>query len=420
MNNITTKTKIILFAVLLVAMILPFSNFEMIDAAKSDKANKKDDSKKKEKKDKKKSKEYNYKIKSNFQKKDYHNYKADKVLEKMSFLIQIMPSDNTATPSKSKMIDNKQKMDTLQKELKKVTKEHKDKIIDKDLRKDLKKASQLIIKSGIPINVLATGIDHIYIQLSKENAQYEEQLIKLMNDLPYMIEYGEGATRSFCSTTSSVCNPEIGGVKIQIKTSPIPFTEGTCSLSIPMKKDGVPGFLTAAHCFNGYSENVYQPDTSSESNIIGHSDPTWRSFVDDGECDCAWIKDTSSKEQRSGVYAYPRAYWATYTTHIPSIGEGAMLRGYHNNNGEYYWANYIEYNDVMISDWWGLGKTTKNLMSFIAPAQGGDSGGTAFYGNAYIGIVVAKIPINGTTYTAFVPWDHITENISGLELDPHP
>jgi len=443
MNNVTKKTKIILFAVLLVAMILQISNLEMIDAS-SEKADKKDDSKKKEKKSKDKDekkkenkskvKEYNYEIKSNYVEKDLHNYEADKVLQKMQSFLMIMPDSNNTTsssngPMASTMMNIPQalsapldmvEMDKLQKELEKVTKDHKDKIIDKDLRKDLKKARQLIIDSGIPTNVLGTGIDHLYIQLSEKNAKYEELIIKLLKDVPYKIEYGEGIKRSACLSTSSDCDYEIGGVKIQIKTSLIPFSEGVCSLSIPMNKDGIPGFLTAAHCFNGYSENVYQPDTTSESNIIGYSNSTWRSFVDDGECDCAWIKDTSSVEQRAGVYAIPNYYWAITSTHVPALGENAMLRGFHNNNGEFYFSDPIEYDDISISDWWGFGKTTVNMMAFAAPAQGGDSGGSIFYGNSYIGIAVAKMPMNGTMYTVFVPWDHITQNISGLSLTPHP
>ena len=116
-----------------------------------------------------------------------------------------------------------------------------------------------------------------------------------------------------------------------------------------MKKDGVDGFLTAAHCFHGYSEDVYQPDGTNSIQKIGFSNSTWRSFVDDGECDCAWIKDTSSVEQRAGVYGIPNGYWAITSTHIPSIGENAMLRGYHNNNGEFYYSDLIEYDDVSIS-----------------------------------------------------------------------
>lgn len=403
MKNITNKTKTILFAGLLVAMILPFSVMSMAEAAPNENATK-DDSKKNK-----------YDKKTNFEKKDHRNYKADKILEKMGLLIQKMPSNSTD----GKIVSQKYKMEALQKELEKVTKEHKDKIIDKELRKDLKKARQLIIDSGIPTNALATGIDHLYIQLSKENAEYEEQIIEILNGLPYLLEYGEGFKRTACLTTSSDCVHEVGGLKIQIKSSPLPFTEISCSLSIPMKKDGVDGFLTAAHCFSGYSETVYQPDISSESYILGHSNSTWRSFEDDGECDCAWIKDTSSNSQIAGVYAYPNHYWAIYSTHIPSVGEYAKLRGFHSNNGEYNWSTAIEYNDISISDWWGLGKTTVNMMAFASPVQGGDSGGSVFYGSKYIGIVVGQATIDNKSYAVFVPWDHITENISGLELTPH-
>ena len=423
MINITKKTKIILFAGLLVALVLPFSNLGMVDATSDVDKIKKDsketkDNHKDEKKDDK-SKEYNYEKKSNFVEKDHHNYEADKVLEKMLPLLQVMPDSSIGNePTSNEASLDRKEIDKLQKQLDKVTKEHKDKIIDKELRKELKAARQLIKDSGIPTHLLATGIDHLYIQLSKENAKYEEQIIKIMNNLPYKIEYGDGVKRSACVTTSDDCNYEVGGIKIQIKSSII--SAASCSLSMPMEKDGVPGFLTAAHCFNGHSENVYQPDDSQESHIIGFSNSTWRSFEDDGECDCAWIKDTSSTQQKAGVYALPNSYWATYTTEVPSISDGAMLRGFENNNGQYNWAHLIDYDDIEISDWWGFGKTTVNMMSFVSPIQGGDSGGSVFYGSAYIGLVVGSGMIDDELHVIFVPWNHITENISGLELNPHP
>ncbi len=402
MINITKKTKIILFTALLVALILPFSNLGVDATTDVDKT----------KNDSKDDKKYNYEKKTNFVKKDHHNYEADKILEKMNLFIQIMPDSGTPQVP----IDKKE-LEKLQKELDKVTKEHKDKVVDKELRKELKAARQLIKDNDIPTKMLATGIDHLYILLLKENAKYEEQIIEIMNGLPYLIEYGDGPKRTACASTSDDCNYEVGGIKIQIKNL---ITPSTCSLSIPMEKDGVPGFLTAAHCFSGYSEDVYQPDTSSEDHIIGFSNSTWRSFVDDGECDCAWIKDTSSTVQKAGVYAYSNGYWLIYSTHNPSISDSAMHRGVHNNNGNFTTSDAIDYDDIEVSDWWGLGKTTVNLMSFESPSQGGDSGGSVFYATKYIGLVIASQTIDDEEHVIFVPWDHITENISGLEINPHP
>jgi len=440
MNNVIKKTKIILFAGLLVALILPFSNFEMIDATTNEMADKiKDDSKENEKKDKEhdddekdkehdddekdkehdddeKDKEHNYEKKSNYKEKDHHNHKADKILEKMSLLMQKMPNNNATT--------QKIEIEALQTELKKVTKEHKDKIIDKDLRKELKKARKLIINSGIPTKVLATGIDHLYIQLSKENAQYEQQIIKLMNNLPYKLEYGEGFKRSECLSTTSDCNYEMGGIQIQIEIKDNKYS--TCSLSIPMKKDGVDGFLTAAHCFHGYSEDVYQPDGTNSTQIIGFSNSAWRSFVDGGECDCAWIQDTSDTKQISGIYKDPSWYWHIYTTHVPSKEETVKLRGALHNNGNSTRSNPIDYTNVVINGTAIINgveiknMTTINLMAFEAPADFGDSGGAVFYGSSYVGIVVGKGDFDGKMHAIFVPWNHITENISGLVLTPHP
>lgn len=428
MNNIIKKTKIILFIVLLVAMILPFSNFETIHAEKESKE-KKDASKKKEKKDKKdkdKSKKYNYEKKSNFEKKDLHNYEADLVLEDMSSLLNEIHDINKnawgKVGEKSEIRPQTlEKMKNLQDDLEKVTKEHKEKIIDKDLREKIKKARQRIIETGIPTNMIGVGIDHLYIQLSKENAHYEQLIIKLVKNVPYLLEYGEGFKRSYCLSTESNCEYEIGGMQIQIKKNKVPVT---CSLSIPIKKDGVDGFLTAAHCFHGdKSKKVYQPDTSLKSNIIGYSDADWRSFEHNGECDCAWIKDTTNIQQKTSVFAEEDGAWPILDTHVPSLGETALFRGVHSNNGQNHWSDQIVFDDAIIEakDFGLFGdKETKNLMAFKSSAKAGDSGGSVFSGYSYIGIVVGGGKIEGVEHVLFVPWHHVTENISGLEFIPNP
>lgn len=408
MNNIN-KIKVILFATLLVVMILPFSNIEMIDAIKDNKTEEvKMDKTKKEKRDP---------IKGNgYTKKDFKNYEAEKILEELMPYLLI-----TSEPEESNILQNQKKIEKiqqLQKQFDKAKNDHKERIIDKELREDLKKDHTILSKSDIPYKTIATGIDYVYIQLpidmsEKESIIYETQIAELLT-VPYLLEYGEGIKRGSCVSTESDCSYEVGGIKIQIPTSPDSAT--SCTLSIPMMKDGFDGFLTAAHCFNEYSGLVYQPDTSQVASIIGISDSTWQSFEEDGECDCAWIIDTSPTQQRTGVFAIPNYYYAITQTHIPSIGEGAMLRGYHNNNGAFYLANEIDYDDITIDD----GINTYNAMSFESPFQPGDSGGTVFSaGNKYIGIAVGYGMIDGTLHTVFIPWDHITENISGLELKPH-
>ena len=185
-----------------------------------------------------------------------------------------------------------------------------------------------------------------------------------------------------------------------------------CTLSIPMQRNSVDGFLTAGHCFDGF-DYVYQYDATQSSQLIGYSSTSWQSFEDNGECDCAWIKDTSSTTQQNGVFAYSNAYWVISGTDNPEIGDQAMLRGFHNNNGNWYSSDRIDYDDIEVDE---DGIATQNLMAFETYGQDGDSGGSVFYNGKYIGIAVAFGQINGKDYSVFVPWHHVTENLSGLSL----
>ena len=429
MNNITTKTKIILFAAILIAMILPFSSIEMVDAAK-EKANKKDKEKKdkeakkekKSKKEKKEKKEKKNKIKGNgFTKTaDFSNPEADKINEELSQMM-VLSIDESSEPKKFSK-DKMKKIKELQKKLDKSQDDLREKLIDKELRKELKKAKKQISKSDIPFTILGTGINHVYIQLPiestlEEREKYEAQSIELVRCAPYLLEYGEGAKRMIhtCLTTSATdCATMVGGLKIQIERNFLKMA-GTCSLSIPIKKDGVDGFLTAAHCFNGHSEDVYQPTLDDQ--LIGYSSPEWRSLENDGECDCAWIKDNSVKKHQTGTWAKPGYYLALADAHMPKIGDIVKMRGIHNS--DYRESYTILRDDIVIDDGW-FGVRTINLMSFKAPAQPGDSGGTVYDFFRYMGIVIATKQVDDEMHVVFVPWDHIIENISGLTFTPHP
>ena len=91
MNNVNKKTKIILFAGIIGAMILPFSYVEMVNAAPHENANEK--AKQNIKKEKP-----NYEPKRNYEKKDHHNYKAVEILKELeSLTIQMMPDPNNPT-----------------------------------------------------------------------------------------------------------------------------------------------------------------------------------------------------------------------------------------------------------------------------------------------------------------------------------
>jgi len=371
------NAKIVLFASLMVAMILPFSGMMMAEAATNENAN---------------------------DKAKFKNHEADKIMKDLSSYI----ISKSGEPKLHSANDLKE-MKKLQDKLEKSQQEHKERIIDKELREDMKEARKLISKSDIPTTITAVGIDHVYIQLTEKNTTYENEISVLMGDTPYVIDYGNGLKRGACESTQSDCDPEIGGLEIQID-NPI-GTDRDCSISIPMQKDGSDGFLTAGHCFTDTYGYVYQPIIPS--GFIGYSLDSWQSFENNGECDCAWIIDYSATVQQNGVFAYSNAYWVISSTEDPEAGDLAMLRGQHNNNGNWWESDVITYGNIGFTD---DGVTTLGAMAFPSPFQAGDSGGAVFYNGNYIGIAVAGGLINGVQHTVFIPWQHITENLSGLSL----
>lgn len=368
------NAKTILFASLLVALILPFSAMSLADATNE-----------------------------NADRAKFKNHEADKIMKELSSYI----ISKNGEPKLHSVNDLKE-MKKLQDKLEKSQQENKERIIDKKLRADMKEARKLISKSDIPTTMTAVGIDGVYIQLTEKNTTYENEISVLMGDIPYVIDYGDGLKRGACESTQSDCDPEIGGLAIQID-NPI-GADQNCSISIPMQKDGSDGFLTAGHCFTDTYGYVFQP--LIPYGFIGYSLASWQSFENNGECDCAWISDYSATQQQNGVFAFNNAYWVISSTDDPEVGDLAMLRGQHNNNGNWWESDTITYDNIDFTD----GITTLNAMAFPSPFTPGDSGGAVFYNGNYIGIAVAGGLIDGVQHTVFIPWQHITENLSGLSL----
>lgn len=389
-NNVLVMTyknaKTILFAGLIAAMILPFSMM-MAEAATNDNV---DDQAKKR-----------VDLGAKFK-----NPEADEIMRELAPYIITKSHD-----VRNHTVEENVKMKALQEKLEKSNNEHKEKIIDKELQKDLKIGLDLVRETDIPLTMSARGIEYAIFRLAEPNTEYENKIADIMGDLPYKINYGEGLKRGACSTTQSDCDPEIGGIGIEVDNLNT-TVDKSCSLSIPMKKDDVAGFLTAGHCFTTEYGLVYQP--TYPDGFIGYSGPSWRSFDDNGECDCAWIIDWSSTPQQNGVFAFDGAYWVIGSTEFPENGDLAMLRGQHNNNGNWWESGAIVADDIKIVD----GITTLNAMAFESPFQMGDSGGAVFYNGNYLGIAVAfgSLEPDGPNHVIFIPWQHVTENLSGLTL----
>ena len=341
------------------------------------------------------------------QSKDLRNYDAEEIMRQLApYIIQDEGKEKILTD-----IDIKER-DRLQVALEKAQQDHRAKFDNPELKAQLLVAKEKFIESGIPFHVVGLMGDKLYIQLDtsqETNSLVSSQSISSNLNVPVMVEYGDGVKRGACSSTHDDCDPEQGGIEITIKKSST--TGNSCSLSMPMKKSGVSGFLTAGHCFTGYSETVYQPTTSNPS--IGYSSSSWREYGNNLDCDCAWIKDISATPQQNGIWVYSGSYWVITGTSVPASGDQAMLRGQHNNNGIWYQSNSIDMTNVSISQG---GIITTGTMGFPSPFQGGDSGGAVFYNGKYMGIAVAEANVSGVDHTFFIPWDHVNSSISGLGL----
>lgn len=271
---------------------------------------------------------------------------------------------------------------------------------------ELKSAQKLISDSEVPTTLL--GIDQankrIIIQLLDEDkGKYESKIARILGNTPHVIDYGEGFKRGACASDDDDCSPIVGGLRIQVKTTST--TANNCTLAIPMEQDGVDGFLTAGHCFNGYDYTVYQPDATQPSDDIGSSSASNVVFEDDIDCDCAWIDKDTATASANGVFAWADNYFVINGVDTPSVSDFVYTRGA--TTSEWNNAGTIAYDNVEATQG---GITTTNTMLFPAEFAGGDSGGPVFGDENFVGIAVGEVEYMGTDYVVFVPWDHVNGN----------
>jgi len=422
---IAKSIKIILFTSLIVAMILPFSAMDFAEAKPNENASDTAKDKINEK---------------------YRNSEAEEIYAKLiPYLLETGDEEKTFTSEELKEFKK------LQKALEKSQKDHKEKNIDKDLRNDLKEAKKEFLKSDIPFKIVAVGFDELHIQLSPDDyLQYKSQIAEILEGIPYTLESGEGMTPISCSKTTSRCSPEIGGIKITsyavnktwIHTDDVPNALVTnklttkCSLSIPMTKNGVLGFLTAAHCMDANPSNVYLEPTSVKVyqpskkkvwgyvlNYIGYAKSSTVSFGSSGSlnfCDVAWIKDKSPNPSKNAIYFDKNKSWRINDVRNPELGDSVNYRGYISSStgvvGDMIVRDSVSayYEGRMIHDLMGI----TNMFGAIGGSQAvfGDSGGAVFYNGEYLGMIISTGTIDGRDAVYFMPWDHIDQCLSGLEL----
>ena len=330
------KTKIILFAVLVAAIFFMPTNS---DATNSDATKDNNDS----------THQIDYSTKSNFIEKDHtedRKESAEILDELISFLIvdisnststNIVPPNSNFHVDKMKineLVEREREMQEINDDYKKAENIYRSKILDERQREKINLGYQHLENKNIPIKMMAEGIDHLHIQLEKENQRYEELIIKILDEIqvPYKIEYtevGEGFELTACNSAVD-CDIEVGGLTAQTNYSIFKiegwFDEGiraNCTIT-PVLRYGIEGFLTADHCFfsNGDLQQMYRPLYGNEN--IGYTNSTWRGNV---QCDCAWVIDTSNTPQYGFVLLGKNLLLKIDGIKTPQIGDKVIPRG---------------------------------------------------------------------------------------------
>ena len=300
----TSKTiKTILFASLIAALVLPFSGMSFEDAAAVEKV---------------KSKQIEKPTETKFEK-DTKVKVLNLFKEKLSLEAsgKELKDKYDKDGEKSLTATEKSKMDKIQKRLAEIKVEfgtinaesHKLYSPTPEVKNKILNNQQIVRDSNIPYNGLGTDMKTGALAINFETQELADQSIPLLDEMlsvPYYIEISPADVDLGCTNLNSNCDPLMGGIEIGTQKPSSPGGWTTCSISVPMYRNVFwwteEGFVTAAHCFDNINGNdAKQPSLGAK---VGDVTRTQNS----GECDCAFVKKSSSESTLFGNW------WGTNTS----------------------------------------------------------------------------------------------------------
>lgn len=392
-NNI----KIAVFAALIVAMILPFN---MMDVSGATGKTENTIMQKEKPIETKLDKDTKKKVKELFQEK----------LDLLSEGEEIESKYKTKDASEPTSEDSK-KMDIITKRLNEISGEFG--IINEESRKlyavtpqekiALKEGRDLISKSDIPYIGLGTDYKTGAIQVDFESQKIADKYIPMLEEMlsvSFYIEIKDQDIDLDCVHIRADCNPIVGGIEIGGKKL---SNWGACSISIPVTRNGLfftsegiklgeDGFITAAHCFGDNTPNlVKQPH---DGNIIGEV----TAMQNSGECDCAFVKNTSSKSDLFGFLWGKNKVNLLTSKEDPQLGDYVVMLGR---------TSGFKVGKIISVDYDSNG--ISNMHKINQRMNDGDSGGPVIDVDTldvYHGLVKGG-SVLPASYTSIVPWSHI-------------
>lgn len=266
---------------------------------------------------------------------------------------------------------------------------------------------------SVPWNGL--GIDYHQKSLS---VQFEDQktakestlLIKKLigEDVPIVISVGQNYFEAGCPSRGGThCSQQIGGLEIDDTV-----VGGICTLGFPVVRtvngQSINGFITAGHCFP-LSNTVLQP-YGGTSNTIGTV--TARDFVNNGDCDCEFITQTSSDARFNYVYAGSNSIYNIPYKSNAIVGQPVVISGAGSNvidwgiveglNYSYSSAGITITGTTRVSSWVTVGGDSG------APVFNPTAGITTFYGT-HMGRIESG---NFVDQRVYIPWSAISLNLN--------
>jgi hypothetical protein len=291
--------------------------------------------------------------------------------------------------------------------------------IDPQLKAALEEAQQILTDNHDAIPWIGLGIDYRQKALSIQfedgkTAEESTPLVKKLvgENTPILISVGGFASwnSAGCSARNVDCSYLIGGLQIDDDTS---GTTIECTLGFPVTQviSGVTkyGHITAGHCY-ALNTAVRQPFGDSSKTI---GTVITRDFVNNGDCDCEFIHQSSLDARPNEVYAGSSSVYS-----ITSKGNVANVGDYVAVSGAY--SNYIDWGIVegfnqSVTGQDGITITGLTRVSSWT-ATNGDSGAPVFDPTSGIQKLYGthSATITSGTYAGqrvYTPWSAIASNL---------
>lgn len=253
-----------------------------------------------------------------------------------------------------------------------------------------------ITESDLPWTMV--GIDtktktvRVAISGDESIGYYQKQVKDIIStNVPITIVYGEYLEDLSCTTQTSDCDPIVGGIQIN--------DGNNCTLSLEVYTGPWYwpnwGFLTAGHCY-AINDLIDQPSGGGEIGKV-----TVRDFVHNGDCDCEFIDKTTSTNSDSKIWISSNTYKSVTSKGDASVDDYVLTSLSKTGGTDWGQVTYVEQSRQNTS---GVVTTGLTIMSGIS-ATSGDSGAPVMelFGNQYHGILKGA--------TAFSPWSNIAPSL---------